>query len=642
MRNHQPGVNRFLGIRRIVPACPVFALLLAAWLPAQATEFDAARWDLSGAQVQDFLGRRALAGTAFLKDVEFGDGVIEVDFAVTGARSYPGVIFRSQPGGNWERVYLRPHRSPLYDDVVQYVPAFHGADSWQLYSGPGCTAPAAIPAGRWVHLRLEVAGSRARVFLDGANQPALEIFDLKHGTSKGGLGLMGPRDGSAWFSNFTWRADATLDFSPAPVADAPPGMIRDWELSEPLPAAEVDTERPPEAAWLAGRTWQRVTAEPSGLVDVARYYPRGASPPCVFARAKIHAEKAERRKLRFGYSDYVSIFLNGELLFAGESAYRSRESSFLGVAGLHDAVWLPLHAGDNELLLAVSEVMGGWGFLCQDATVVFAADGVARQWETPAWFRMPESVAWDPVHGAFYVSNFDGTNPGGEEGKQTIARLDADGRAVAATWVGGLRNPSGLTVSGERLYVVERTGLAVIDIAAGAVAERHLLPGAGLLNDVAVAPDGAVFVSDSVRGSVHRFASGQWETWLQGEAFARPNGLLVQGGRLLVAVNGDGSLKAVDLATKAVATVARFGPGLLDGLQAGPDGSVLASHNEGRLFRVSSDGTVTKLLDLTAVGVPIADFAYDPATARVVFPTWTDNRVMAYRLGVAGVKPGDR
>ena len=177
-------------------------------------------------------------------------------------------------------------------------------------------------------------------------------------------------------------------------------MIREWELSEPLPAGRWTPKRPPEAAWLAGRTWQRVTAEPSGLVDVARYYPRGSTPPCVFARATIHAEKAERRKLRFGYSDYVSIFLNGELLFSGESAYRSRESSFLGVVGLHDALWLPLRPGDNELLLAVSEVMGGWGFLCQDATAVFAAAGVARIWETPAWFRMPESAAWDPVHGA--------------------------------------------------------------------------------------------------------------------------------------------------------------------------------------------------------------------------------------------------
>ncbi len=633
MRNHQPVGIRCTANRWSHSVWPLVALFLVAWLPAQATDFDAAQWDLSNAQVQDFLGRRALAGTAFLQGVEFGDGVIEVDVAVTGARSYPGVIFRSQPGGNWERVYIRPHRSPLYDDVVQYVPAFHGADSWQLYNGPGCTAPAAIPAGRWVHLRLEVAGSRARVFLDGADRPALEIFDLKHGVSRGGLGLMGPRDGSAWFSNFSWRADSALDFGPAPVTDAPPGMIRDWELSESLPAGEVDTEKAPETASLAGRTWQRVTAEPSGLVDVARYYPRGGVPPCVFARAKIHAEKAERRKLRFGYSDYVSIFLNGELLFSGESAYRSRESSFLGVAGLHDAVWLPLRPGDNELLLAVSEVMGGWGFLCQDATTVFAAEGVVQEWETPAWFRMPESAAWDPVHGAFFVSNFDGMNPSGEEGKQAVARLDANGRAASAGWVAGLRNPSGLAVSGDRLYVVERTGLAVIDIPSATVAERHPLPGAGLLNDVAVAPDGAVFVSDSVRGTVHRFAGGQWETWLQGEAFARPNGLLVRGGRLLVAVNGDGSLKAVDLATKAVTTVARFGPGLLDGLQAGPDGSVLVSHNEGRLFRISPDGSVAKLLDLTAVGVPIADFTYDPVTGRVIFPTWTDNRVMAYRLG---------
>jgi sugar lactone lactonase YvrE len=624
-----PSRQRF----RIFSSGVLAWILLSAWLPAQIVAFDADRWDLSSAQVQEHLGRPALQGNAFLKDGEFENGVIEVDLAVSGGRSYPGIVFRSQPGGNWERIYLRPHRAPLYDDVIQYVPAFGGADSWQLYHGPGFTAGAEIPAGRWIHLKLEVSGRQARLFLDGADRPALEIFDLKHGVSKGGLGLMGPRDGSAWFADFTWRSDDRLAFDPPPFADEPPGVIREWELSEPLPAAGLDTERPPDAAWLAGCKWQEVIAEPSGLVDVARFVPRGPVPACVYARATVRADAASRRKLRFGYSDIVSVFLNGEPLFAGNSVYRSRDGSFLGIVGLQDAVWLPLRAGDNELLLAVTEVMGGWGFLAQDGTAVYRAAGVAPLWETPAAFRMPESAAWDPARKVLYVSNYDGFHPGGAEPAQSIARVSADGQVLAADWIAGLRNPTGLAVAGDRLWAVERTGLVEIDIPAGAVAARHPLPGAGMLNDVAVAPDGAVFVSDSARAAVYRFAGGQWEPWLQGEAIARPNGLLVQGGRLLVAVNGDGCLKSVDLTTKAVTVVARFGPGLLDGLQAEPDGSLLVSHNEGRLFRVSPAGEITKVLDLSVIEVPIADFAYDPAGRRVVFPTWLDNRVMAYRLG---------
>ena len=65
----------------------------------------------------------------------------------------------------------------------------------------------------------------------------------------------------------------------------------------------------------------------------------------------------------FGYSDDVSIFLNGRLLFSGMSGYHSRDPSFLGLIGLFDAVPLHLRKGENELLLIVSETFGGWGFM---------------------------------------------------------------------------------------------------------------------------------------------------------------------------------------------------------------------------------------------------------------------------------------
>ena len=73
--------------------------------------------------------------------------------------------------------------------------------------------------------------------------------------------------------------------------------------------------------------------------------------------------KAQIKKLEFGYSDKVSIFLNRRILFTGDSSFRSRDPLFLGVAGLNDAVYLPLQKGENELLLIVSESMGGWGFI---------------------------------------------------------------------------------------------------------------------------------------------------------------------------------------------------------------------------------------------------------------------------------------
>ncbi len=78
----------------------------------------------------------------------------------------------------------------LYPDALHYAPVFNGVTCWQLYHGPGFTAPATIPADRWFHVKMDIRGTQAQVFLDGANTPALVIHDLKHGAVKGSVGVM--------------------------------------------------------------------------------------------------------------------------------------------------------------------------------------------------------------------------------------------------------------------------------------------------------------------------------------------------------------------------------------------------------------------------------------------------------------------
>ncbi len=601
---------------------------------SEAVDFDSDRWILPDAAKVEHLGRKALLGNALLPDVQFEDGVIEVDVAVTGARSYPGILFRIQTGQNYERVYIRPHRlGTLYPDTVQYVPAWHGIDGWQLYSGEGFTASATIPAGEWVHLRLEVFGTQARVFIGDSEEPVLRIHHLQRGRTRGAIGLVGPKDGTAWFSNFRYRLDTTLQFDPPPPEDTPPGMLRDWQVSTPLIARQINRQHVPEPNELYGVHWQPLAAAPSGLVDISHEYGRTTpEPECVLAKTTLHAERDELRRFNFGYSDEVTIFLNGRPLFSGNSAYRSRDPSFLGIIGLLDSVYLPLQAGDNELFLIVTENFGGWGFMVQDATAEHLAAGVQRAWQSATELRMPESVAYDEKRDFVYASNFDAFNPSRAEGLQYIARLSPDGQECDPRWIAGLHNPAGLAVRGDTLWAVEPTALVEIDIPTAKIVQRHALPGAVMLNDVALADDGTAYVSDSRGGVIFRVANCEAEEWLRDPRILRPNGLLVQGDRLLVATNGDGCLKAVDLATKRIDVVANLGGGLLDGVAAAADGSILVSHNEGRLFRIAKSGEITKLIDTTVVEVPCADFAYIPARKLIVAPTWLHNRVVAYRL----------
>ncbi|MBN2399626.1 MAG: SMP-30/gluconolactonase/LRE family protein, partial [Candidatus Aminicenantes bacterium] len=307
-------------------------------------------------------------------------------------------------------------------------------------------------------------------------------------------------------------------------------------------------------------------------------------------------------------------------------------SSFLGVVGTADSLYLPLQKGENELLLMVAEVMGGWGFLFQDAAAVVQGKGLTKAWETAKTFAVPESAAWDNTRNVFYVSNYDGYHRSRAEGQQTIARISPDGKIVEPRWLEGLFNPTGLAVHQDRLFAVERRAVAVIDIKNKKILSRIDLPGAIFPNDIAIDPAGTLYISDSAAHAIFRVTGETAEVWLQGGEIANPNGLCLLENELLVGNNGDRSLKAVAVASKQVRTVARFRSGIIDGIAVDGRGNILLSHNEGRLYRIGKDGISEKILDTTVIGTNLADFAFAAEKGLLVFPTFINNSLIAYHL----------
>ena len=86
----------------------------------------------------------------------------------------------------------------------------------------------------------------------------------------------------------------------------------------------------------------------------------------LYARTTVDSDRDQIKKLYIGYSDEVSVFLNDQIYYRGRSAQAFRDPGFLGIVNPeNDAVYLPLKKGRNELLLAVSELGGGWGFICR-------------------------------------------------------------------------------------------------------------------------------------------------------------------------------------------------------------------------------------------------------------------------------------
>lgn len=382
-----------------VLACVVILVWFFAPIPTRGHNFtgsdpllqtlsippDSPRWELEGqAKATEYQGRQCLyldGGAAILKDLEMRDGVIDVDVATPANRGFFGVQFRiANEGANAEWVYLRQHKSG-YPDALQYTPVLNTGLNWQIYNGPGFTGAIEIPKDVWFHMRLEVVGAQAKLYVKDMDKPALVMKDLKSGVQKGLVALY-VLTGATYFSNFEVRETSAAPWE-RHYPPMPPDTLTRWSLSPSYDALARNLERPLSPSERDAIRWQEVEAEPPGFVVINRYrdspHPRVTfandfskrlepqpGMKVVYARTTIVSDRDQVKKLYVGYSDDVSVFVNGKILYRGRSAQNFRDPGFLGIINPeNDAIYIPLKKGQNELMLAVSELGGGWGFICR-------------------------------------------------------------------------------------------------------------------------------------------------------------------------------------------------------------------------------------------------------------------------------------
>ncbi len=154
----------------------------------------------------------------------FTNGTIETAVAgapraggdTTVARGFVGIAFHVQPGASeFECFYLRPTNGRADDQLrrnhaTQYIP--YPGYTWQRLrqETPGVyESYADLEPGAWTKVRIEVAGSKAKLFVGDAKQPTLVVNDLKHGERGGMIALWVGLDTEAWFTDVTLRAAAS-------------------------------------------------------------------------------------------------------------------------------------------------------------------------------------------------------------------------------------------------------------------------------------------------------------------------------------------------------------------------------------------------------------------------------------------------
>jgi sugar lactone lactonase YvrE len=191
------------------------------------------------------------------------------------------------------------------------------------------------------------------------------------------------------------------------------------------------------------------------------------------------------------------------------------------------------------------------------------------------------------------------------------------------------------------LYVADVDELLEINAASGEIVNRYPAKGAIFLNDVAVGDDGTVYVSDTPMNTIWRLKDGTFEPWLANDDLNGPNGLLVQGDKLIVASFGKlpgpgqeqelGGLLAVGLENQSVSKLGNGETiGNLDGLQLLQPGVYLVTDwAAGVLYRVDAKGKADRLIKLSKGS---ADLIYLPDKKTVLIPIMLNNTLVAYAL----------
>ncbi|WP_346317885.1 hypothetical protein [Chitinophaga sp. YIM B06452] len=301
-----------------------------------------------------------------VKDLNFTNGTVEFDWAPDGP-NFAAFYFRRKDTLETECFYLRTHVEgvPNAMQAVQYAPYLDGINLWDLL--PNYQGPADIKKNEWNHLKLVISGRRMLAYVNDMERPALVVPQLMGNTQSGALAF----DGAGKIANLTIRPDQVSGLSPEPESDPTyndPRYIRKWKISQPkdLPVGqEPFNVKAPELK----EEWTGITAERLGIINITRLHggtPRGAR-RLAWLKVKLKTPVAQTRRVELGFNDEIWIYINGISLYTDKNVFGTPASKPpLGRMSTDNAHFdLPLKAGENELLVGISNNFYGWGLIAR-------------------------------------------------------------------------------------------------------------------------------------------------------------------------------------------------------------------------------------------------------------------------------------
>lgn len=263
---------------------------------------------------------------------------------------------------------------------------------------------------------------------------------------------------------------------------------------------------------------------------------------------------------------------------------------------------------------------------------VFAQSTSASLIKKVEGFSHPESVVFNEQEKEFYVSNMGGK----EDGDGFISRVSAEGKIVDLKWIEDLKDPKGLLVVQDKLYVTNNTELIEIDIQNSEINKRISVTGAVSLNDLALDTAGSIYISDLGKSAIFMMDNKNKDSifeYLNSKNLERVNGLYAKEDFLYAAAwgeNQDGNVLKIDMETRGIERITKNGIGNLDGIQpVGDSAFYISDWATGKIYLAKINGDLKEVLTSEKSA---GDIYFDVEKNQLVLPMNHQNAVWWYQL----------
>lgn len=214
----------------------------------------------------------------------------------------------------------------------------------------------------WIHIKLEVAGNKAKFYVVDMNSPKMVINPLKLDSNSGFL-LLRNYMVESYFANVTIeKIDVPDDSVESDDIDTPSEYLSEWVISGQFNRNDQNIQNQIDSVQTSTKQWLPIKSESTGLINLSRYFEETKG--TVLLKTNINSPAEKTVEMLFDYSEHLVISLNSEILFSkplqmGDNGGRVMEGD--------QKINLNLREGNNELvfLLTSDAYKENWGVIAK-------------------------------------------------------------------------------------------------------------------------------------------------------------------------------------------------------------------------------------------------------------------------------------